>query len=197
MFVLFRTILTIIIAVSLQMAMIDATEVSPTQAATDCMEGIVAMDEETLDRYAGNSYVNFYANLKGKKKTVQRMQDALLENLSYRIEAVEQRDDAAVAKVTITQCDFSGVLKKYEKKSYEYITEHLYDEDITDKKKLNDKCLDIYVSQIEDVAKAGKTEEHTVYLPMYSDGYNGWNVEVDEETMRVVMGDLAIPKQQK
>lgn len=195
MFTLFRTFLAIIIAASLQMGMLDATEVSPAQAATDCMEGIVVMDEATLDRYAGNSYVNFYANLKGEKKTVQRMRDALLMNLSYEIEGVEQRDDAAVAKVAITQCDFSGVLKKYEKASYEYITENLYDEDITDKEKLNDKCLDIYVSQIEKVAKAGKTGEHTVYLPMYSDGYNGWNVEVDEETMRVVMGDLAIPQQ--
>ena len=189
-----NVIITMIITASLQMGMIDATQVSPQQAATECMDGIVAMEEETMDRYAGNTYVNFLVNLEGDEETVARMQKAILSNLTYRIEAVEQRDDAAVAKVVITQCDFSGVLKKYEKKAYKYISEHLYDEATTDKKKLNEKCLDIYVSQIEKVAKAGKTSEHTIYIPMFSDGYNGWNAQLDDETMKTIIGDLAIPE---
>lgn len=191
---LIRTILTILIVVSLHAGMSDATEVTPRQAAAECMDGIATMQEETMDRYAGNSYVNFLMNLKGDKETVQRMQEAIFRNFTWQIEDVEERDDAAVAKVKITQCDFSDVLGKYDKKSYKYITDHLYDEDTVDKKKLNAKCLDIYVSQIEKDAKAGKTEEHTIYLPMHSNGYNGWNVELDEETMKAIMGDLAIPE---
>ena len=192
--ILFNTILTIIITASLQAGMLDATEITPQQAAAECMDGVVAMEEETMDRYAANSYVNFVENLKGDEETVQRMRDALQKNLIYRIDGIEERNDAAMAKVTVTQCDFSKVLKKYEKEAYQYITEHLYDEDITDKKKLNAKCLDIYASQIEKVAKAGKTSEETIYLPMHSDGYNGWNVELDEESMKVILGNLAIPE---
>ena len=192
MVAILRTIIAIAIAISLQMGMNDATEITPTQAASECMEGIVTMQEETMDRYAGNAYVNFLVNLKGDPETVQRMQEAILRNFTYKIVEVEERDDAAVAKVEINQCDFSKVLEKYDKKSYQYITDHLYDEDITDKKKLNAKCLDIYVSQIEKVANAGKTHEETIYLPMFSDGYNGWNVQLDEETMKAIMGDLEI-----
>ena len=188
-----RAILAVAIAVSMQMDMTDATEVTPWQAASDCMDGIATMQEETMDRYAGNTYVNFIVNLQGDEDTVARMREALLRHFTWQIEDVEERDDLAVAKVVITQCDFSKVLKKYDRKSYEYITDHLYDEDVTDKKKLNAKCLDIYVSQIEKVAKAGKTKEYTIYLPMTGNGYNGWNVELDDETMKTIIGDLAIP----
>ena len=189
-----RTIVAIFVAVSMQVGMNDATEVSPQQIADECMNGIRTLQEETLDRYAGNTYVNFIVNLDGDEETVERMRTALLQNFDYSIEAVEERDDAAVAKITIQQCDFSKVLEKYEKKSYDYITEHLYDEDITDKEKLNAKCLDIYVSQIEKVAKKGKTHEETIYLPMHSNGYNGWNPVLEDDTMKTILGDLAIPE---
>ena len=190
-----RAIIAVAVAVSLQMGMTDATEVSPQDAAEECMHGIATMQEETMGRYAGNTWVNFIVNLEGDEEDVARLQEAIFRNFSYSIDAVEERDDLAVAKVTIHQCDFSKVLKKYDKKSYEYITEHLYDEDITDKKKLKAKCLDIYVDQVENVAKAGKTHESTIYLPMTSDGYNGWNVQLDDETMKTIIGDLAIPEQ--
>ena len=189
-----KTIIAIIVAASMQMSMIDATQITPQQAVTECMNGIAAMEQETMDRYAGNSYVNFVSNLEGDEETVQRMRDALQKNFSYRIEGIEERDDLAVAKIVIDQCDFSGVLKKYNKKSYKYITDHLYDEATTDKEKLNAKCLDIYVSQIEAVAKAGKTREHNIYLVMKSNKYNGWNVRLDEESMKEIIGRLAIPE---
>ena len=195
MSVIIKMILSVVIAASMQMSMSDATEVSPQQIAGECMEGIKTMQEETLDRYAGNSYINFIANLEGDDETVQRMRDALLQNFDYTIDEVLERDDLAVAKVTIHQCDFSDVLKKYKKKSYKYITDHLYDEDITDKDKLNAKCLDIYVSQIEKVAKAGKTHEETIYLPMADNGHNSWNVILEEDFMKEVLGDIAIPEE--
>ena len=138
--------------------------------------------------------MNFIVNLEGDDETVARMQKALLKNFDYKVEAVEERDDLAVAKITVTQCDFSKVLKKYKKKSYDYVTEHLYDENITDKDWLNEKCLDIYVSQIEKVAKAGKTHEETIYLPLTSDGYNGWNAILEDDNMKAIIGDLSIPE---
>ena len=187
-------IFSVIIAMSMHSSTMEATQVDPQQVADECMNGIKTLQEETLDRYAGNTYVNFIVNLEGNDETVSRMQEALLKNFDYRIEAVEERDDLAVAKITVTQCDFSKVLKKYKKKSYDYVTEHLYDENITDKDWLNEKCLDIYVSQIEKVAKAGKTHEETIYLPLTSDGYNGWNAILEDDNMKTIIGDLSIPE---
>lgn len=187
-------IFSVIIAMSMHSSTMEATQVDPQQVADECMNGIKTLQEETLDRYAGNTYVNFIVNLEGNDETVSRMQEALLRNFDYRIEAVEERDDLAVAKITVTQCDFSKVLKKYKKRSYDYVTEHLYDENITDKDWLNEKCLDIYVSQIEKVAKAGKTHEETIYLPLTSDGYNGWNAILEDDNMKTIIGDLSIPE---
>lgn len=187
-------IFSVIIAMSMQSSTTEATQVDPQQVADECMNGIKTLQEETLDRYAGNTYVNFIVNLEGDDETVARMQKALLKNFDYKVEAVEERDDLAVAKITVTQCDFSKVLKKYKKKSYDYVTEHLYDENITDKDWLNEKCLDIYVSQIEKVAKAGKTHEETIYLPLTSDGYNGWNAILEDDNMKAIIGDLSIPE---
>lgn len=187
-------IFSVIIAMSMHSSTMEATQVDPQQVADECMNGIKTLQEETLDRYAGNTYVNFIVNLEGDDETVARMQEALLKNFDYRIEAVKQRDDLAVAKITVTQCDFSKVLKKYKKRSYDYVTEHLYDENITDKDWLNEKCLDIYVSQIEKVAKAGKTHEETIYLPLTSDGYNGWNAILEDDNMKTIIGDLSIPE---
>ena len=187
-------IFSVIIAMSMQSSTTEATQVDPQQVADECMNGIKTLQEETLDRYAGNTYVNFIVNLEGNDETVSRMQEALLKNFDYKVEAVEERDDLAVAKITVTQCDFSKVLKKYKKKSYDYVTEHLYDENITDKDWLNEKCLDIYVSQIEKVAKAGKTHEETIYLPLTSDGYNGWNAILEDDNMKAIIGDLSIPE---
>ena len=187
-------IFSVIIAMSMHSSTMEATQVDPQQVADECMNGIKTLQEETLDRYAGNTYVNFIVNLEGNDETVSRMQEALLKNFDYRIEAVEERDDLAVAKITVTQCDFSKVLKKYKKRSYDYVTEHLYDENITDKDWLNEKCLDIYVSQIEKVAKAGKTHEETIYLPLTSDGYNGWNAILEDDNMKTIIGDLSIPE---
>lgn len=190
---LIQMIVAVIVSASMQMSMNNATEVPPQQIAAECMNGIQTMQEETLDRYADNSYVNFLDNLKGDDETVQRLRDALMKNFDYHIDETLERDGVAVSKITIHQCDFSKVLDKYEKKSYEYITEHLYDEDITDKKKLNARCLDIYVSQVEAVAKAGKTQEETIYLPMTGNGHNSWNVLLEEDTMEAILGDIAIP----
>ena len=94
----------------------------------------------------------------------------------------------------IRQCDYSKVLKKYKKESYDYIVDHLYDEDIVDKDKLNDICLDMYVSQIEKVAKAGKKKDRSLYLVLKDNGFNGWTLQVDDDTMKKILGDLAIPE---
>ena len=193
MYTALKMILSLILTVSMQGAISDATEVTPEQAAAEFLDGVSVMQEETMSRYADNSYVNFLMNVEGDEKTVERMQKALLKNFSYKIVGTEERGDAAVAKVDIENCKFSGVLDDYEEESYEYVTGNLYDEDITDKEKLAEKCLDIYVSEIESRAEKGKTKASTIYIPMRSDGYNGWNIDLDDEIMKKILGNLSVP----
>ena len=191
---LIKMIITIMLAVSMQGNISEATEVTPQQAAQDFMSGMVTLQEESLDRYGDNAYVNFLANVSGDEKTVLRMQDALTRNLTFEIEDTEERNDLAVAKVRCSNCDFSGVLEDYEEESYIYVTENLYDEDVTDPDKLAEHCLDMYVSEIETRANKGKTKEFTIYLPMKSNGYNGWTVMLSDEIMADLLGHLAIPE---
>ena len=191
---LIHWILSLMIVTSMQAGLTDATSVPPQQEVEEFMAAISSARVEQLDRYASNPYVNFVAHLKGDKKTVKRMRKALLRDLPYKLHGTEERNGVAVVRVDIRQCDYSKVLKKYDEESYAYITDHLYDEDIVDKEKLNDKCLDMYVSQIEKVAKAGKTRKRSLYLVLRDNGYNGWTLQVDNDTMKKILGDLAIPE---
>ena len=187
-------ILSLMIVTSMQAGLTDATSVPPQQEVQEFMNAITSAQVKQLDRYASNSYVNFVTHLKGDKETVKRMRKALLKNLPYELRGTEERDGVAVVRVDIRQGDYSKVLKKYKKESYDYIVDHLYDEDIVDKDKLNDICLDMYVSQIEKVAKAGKKKDRSLYLVLKDNGYNGWTLQVDDDTMKKILGDLAIPE---
>lgn len=187
-------ILSLMIVTSMQAGLTDATSVPPQQEVQEFMNAITSAQVKQLDRYASNSYVNFVTHLKGDKETVKRMRKALLKDLPYELRGTEERDGVAVVRVDIRQCDYSKVLKKYKKESYDYIVDHLYDEDIVDKDKLNDICLDMYVSQIEKVAKAGKKKDRSLYLVLKDNGYNGWTLQVDDDTMKKILGDLAIPE---
>ena len=187
-------ILSLMIVTSMQAGLTDATSVPPQQEVQEFMNAITSAQVKQLDRYASNSYVNFVTHLKGDKETVKRMRKALLKDLPYELRGTEERDGVAVVRVDIRQGDYSKVLKKYKKESYDYIVDHLYDEDIVDKDKLNDICLDMYVSQIEKVAKAGKKKDRSLYLVLKDNGYNGWTLQVDDDTMKKILGDLAIPE---
>ena len=62
-------IFSVIIAMSMHSSTMEATQVDPQQVADECMNGIKTLQEETLDRYAGNTYVNFIVNLEGDDET--------------------------------------------------------------------------------------------------------------------------------
>ena len=181
------------VAAFMQMNVSGATEVSPAQEAEAFMAGMTAQQEETLDRYMANDYVNFRANVEGDEKITKEMRDALFKNLTYEIKGTRQRKGLAVAKVEIKGNDFSKVLKAYEKDAYDYITENLYEDEVTDKGSLNARCLAIYADEVEKAADKGKIMERTIYLPMAADGHNGWTILLNDEIMVSLLGDLALP----
>lgn len=189
-----KGIIAVIVAMVLQAGMTGATETSPAEEAEEFMKGMSTLQEETLNKYMGNQYVNFLVNVEGDEETVARMRTALLKNFTYKISEIEERDGLAVAEIPVSGNDFSEVMKDYEEEAYDYITENLYDEDITDREALSEKCLEIYVEQLEEEAEEGDLTERTIYLPMKETEHHSWDILLDDDIMQTMLGDVALPE---
>ena len=193
-----KNFIAVIVALMMQFNVADATAVAPQDVAAEFMTGVTTCDEEYLQRYQDNQYVNFLLNIKAEteaeKKLVKRLDKALFKNFTYEIVDYEQRETAAVVKVEIKGNNFSKVLENYEAVSYDYVTSNLYSETVEDKQKLNEKCLEIYVEQVEKAAKKKPKHTATIYIPMLSNGSNGWDALATDEAMKEMFCGLKFPK---
>lgn len=192
MYAIIQSILSIVISIVMQTAVIGSVQVDPATEVNDFMEGFQAGTSTVVNKYMDNDYVNMLEN-SGDKGASKSMYKYIFENFKYEIVDTATKGNVAVAKVKVTNCDFSQVIKSYDKESYKYVTEHLYDNTITDKSKLSKKCLDIYVKQLKKVADKGKTSEHTIYLPLESNDHYGWEVLISDSIMKTILGNLEIP----
>ena len=61
------------------------------------------------------------------------------------------------------------------------------------KEKLNKKCIDIYLDQVEKTAGGDANYEAEIFLPMEEDGYGGWRILLSDDIMKEVLGKLEIP----
>ena len=189
-----KALTAVIIAMMIQGGVSGAVETTPEEAVSDFVTGLMAGDEQIVERYVDNEYINFLANAEADDETKARISKALFKNLKYDIEDTAQKGGAAVVEARISTNDFSDVMDEYKEASYSYVKENLYDEDITDKEKLSAKCLDIYVDQIEKDAKEKASLEKKVYIPMIEDGYGGWKLLLNDDIVKTLMGQLSIPK---
>jgi len=189
-----KALTAVIIAMMIQGGVSGAVETTPEEAVSDFVTGLMAGDEQIVERYVDNEYINFLANADADDETKVRISKALFKNLKYDIEDTAQKGGAAVVEARISTNDFSDVMDEYKEASYSYVKENLYDEDITDKDKLSAKCLDIYVDQIEKDAKEKASLEKKVYIPMIEDGYGGWKLLLNDDIVKTLMGQLSIPK---
>jgi len=187
------TIASLLIAVAISGSVTTMSEVSPQEAADGFLKDLSGGDRQTSMTYMDNRYVNFLENVKGTDEEMDRLEDALFRNFSYEITDSAEKNNVAVAKVTVRNCDFSGVMDDYDMASYTYVTDHLYDGTVTDKEKLNKKCLDLYLEQVEKTAEGKPGLEKEVFLPMESDGYGGWRIILSDEIMKSILGELEIP----
>ncbi len=192
---LVKTVLALLITILMQICAVNIVESTPEEAAQDFLSALKKQDQTVMEKYMDNDYVNFLCNSEGDAKSIDKINDALFKNFSYEVEKVKQKDGVAVAKVVITSCDFSKVMDSYTKSAYDYIMDNLYEDEIGNKEKLNSKCMELYVKEVEEVAEKGETEENTVMIPMVDNGYHGWNVIMTDELMESVLGDLEMPAQ--
>lgn len=188
-----KIILSVILSAVMQSGVVNMVSTTPDEAVNDFLDGLKTRESYVMEKYMDNSYVNFITNIEGDDDVVNRMNEALFSNFSYEVEEIAQKNDVAVAKVIVKSGDFSDVLTGYNDVSYDYITDNLYNENIADKEKLNEKCLELYVEQVEKAAENGAVTETTVYVPMIDDGYYGWNILMTDELMKSVLGNLQMP----
>ena len=169
------------------------SESEPWEAADDFLHNLSGGDKQTTMTYMDNRYVNFLENVKGTDEEMDRLEEALFKNFTYELTDCATKDNVAVVKVNVRNCDFSDVMDDYQKESYEYVTDNLYSDSVIDKKKLNKKCLDIYLDQIEKTAGEDPSYEEVIFLPMEGDGYGGWRIILSDEIMKSILGELEIP----
>ena len=193
MYFVMKIIATVVISVMMQAGTESIVATTPREAVLAFMEGLENRDTYVMEKYMDDSYVNFITNVQGDEAVVERMNDALFSGFTYKIEDMAVKNDVAVAKVTITSCDFSGVLDAYNTVSYQYVVDNLYTDEIADKDWLNAQCLELYVEQVEEAAAVGATMETTVFIPMVDDGFYGWNIIMTDGLMSSVLGNLQIP----
>ena len=188
-----KAIVTVLVTMLMQTCVVSTVSSTPAEATEDFLAALKKQDAKVMERYMDNEYVNFLYNTEGDAKVIGEMNKALFSSFSYEVEKVKQKDGVAAARVVVTGCDFSDVMDSYEKKSYDYIMDNLYEDDIADKDKLASKCLEMYVAEIEKVAEEAKTVETVVFIPMTEDGFYGWNVIMTDELMKAVLGNLETP----
>ena len=133
MYFVMKIIATVVISVMMQAGTESIVATTPREAVLDFMEGLENRDTYVMEKYMDDSYVNFITNVQGDEAVVERMNDALFSGFTYKIEDMAVKNDVAVAKVTITSCDFSGVLDAYNTVSYQYVVDNLYTDEIADK----------------------------------------------------------------
>ncbi len=188
-----NTILSILLAAAISGGASAMAEVEPQEAADAFFRDLASGNDQVAMAYMDNKYVNFLENVKGTDEEMDNLEEAVFRNFSYEITDSASKNDVAVVKVTVRNSDFSGVMEDYKKESYEYVTENLYSDDVVSKEKLNKKCIDIYLDQVEKTAEGDANYEAEIFLPMEEDGYGGWRILLSDEIMKEVLGKLEIP----
>ncbi|MDD6310883.1 MAG: DUF5105 domain-containing protein [Firmicutes bacterium] len=190
---LFSTIIAFILSASLSLGISTSMEQAPADAVNEFMSGMISGDDAVTEIYLENKYVNFLENVKGDENLVKKMNEAIFKNTSYEIEDIATKGNVAVAKVKVKTNDFSKVMDKYDDASYDYVMNHLYEDKISNKKKLRKECFRIYVEQIVKTSNKKPKQEEEIFIPMSGDGYGGWEILLTDEVMEALMGNLQIP----
>ena len=189
----FSSLMTMLLTVYMTFGGTAAASAAPEEAATEFLKGVSAGTPSVTEQYVDNDYMNLLVNCTGDADVVADMNAVLFKNFSYRITDSAARGNVAVVQLQIKTDDFSKVLDTYENDSYEFVSENLYDDVVTDKEKLSAKCLEIYVEDLKKTAGDDPDLETVLYLPMKSDGYGNWDILLNDKIMKTLLGGLQLP----
>lgn len=186
--------LLVLAAIVLALCGCSLTLTEPKEVVNDFFSGLKAKNEDVLILYSDNEDINMLLNSKGKEADLNRIYDSVFKNFSYKILSTEKNEEETQAVVTaeVSNADFSGVLKNYQKKSYAYMQDNLYSANIS-KSKLNAKCLSIFADQTEKASESKELKTQTITITLMKNDNYSWDMELTEEMMEVIMGGLIIP----
>lgn len=168
----------------------------PEEVVDGFFQALKDKDEDVLILYTENSDMNTLLHCTGDEEQVEAMYAGVMKNLAWNITSVKKSEEetTATVEVEVTNSNFRKVLKKYQKKATDYMTEAIYEDDIT-KDKLNAKCLKIYVNQIEKAAeKTDALVTETVTINLTKNADYGWDMEMTDELMKACIGGLKFPE---
>jgi arginine decarboxylase-like protein len=190
-----KSLSIILIPALMQVGFVANASVEPEEAADALLKGIQTCDQAVMNKYIDNKYINFLQNIETGEAEKTAINTALLGDFQYEIieTGMNEEGDTAVVKVKVTNDNFGKVDNKYEDAAHEYIMDNLYSETVKDKKKLNDKCLELYIKELEKAAKGEPDLEQTIYIAMFDDGNYGWNVELSNKNAKKILGNFDIP----
>lgn len=170
------------------------TLTEPKEIVNDFFDGLKTKNKDTLVLYIENEDINMLLNSKGSEEDLNKIYDSIFRNFSYKVLSTKKNADETKATVTaeVTNVDFSQVLKKYQKKAYNYMQDNLYSGDLS-KKKLNAKCLSIFANQVEKASESTETQTREIAISLTKNDNYSWDMELTEEMMEIIMGGLIIP----
>ncbi len=156
--------------------------------AGNVQEAVYYVDSETADQLI---------TISDDEDATKAFYDNLFGNLKYEITAAGTKGNVAVVKANISNGDFSGVQQAYEDEAFKFVTSNMDSDDVKDKSKLADKCLEIYLEKIKEASENSEVKESTIYIPLISDGHNKWRVLLNDDVMKAIDGNLVLPELQK
>lgn len=174
-----NTILAFILSTLMSTGLAAVIEDEPAEAVEDYFNGLSSGQQQVIEEYRGC-------------EELDEIQTEALNNVEFEIEEALEKGDVAVAKVKVTNRDFSGVKEAYKKKSYKYVMDNLYSKDIEDKEKLGRQCLKIYEKQVAEAAEKEDRTSVEIYMAMEDDGDNSWRMILNDESRRALLGGLQL-----
>ncbi len=185
-------IVSIIISILASLGMSNIAESTAQDAAVQFLDDMSQGKSEIIEEYEENEYVNYLENILAENESTAGIRDIIYDSLDYEVIETASKNKVAVAKVKIINKDYSKVLEQYEKDSHDFLKKNLYEEDITNKDKLNQRCVEIYAEEVADAANADKNIEREIFIPMEMEGLNSWHIMLNDEVMKALVGNLEV-----
>ncbi|MEG0829507.1 MAG: hypothetical protein RSD88_03510 [Anaerovoracaceae bacterium] len=187
-----KRIISAIIGITLLACLCGCTVTEPEEVTAEFFQGLKTKNMEVLNRYMDDEHINILINSKGSQKDVDRIYKNIMKNFSYRIIKVEEGEKETKIQMELSNVSFKKVMNAYQKKSYAYMTDHLYENKLS-KKELNKKCLDIYADQVAETAQNGKVRKTKMTVILEKNDNYGWDIQVTNKLMETIVGQLSSP----
>lgn len=176
-----NVLVSLCVALPMSVGVQAITETPPDEAVAEFFDALSAGESTAIVEYIEN----------------KELSSELLRGFSYEIKDFREKGDVAVVSATVTNKDFSQVMADYEKKSYDYIMDNLYDSAVEDKETLSEQCFNIYMDVVKKKASGGDETSTDIYVPLIRNSSGQWEVRLDKEIATDLLGNLKLPSKEK